>query len=72
MIRQSLSESLEEIGGPSVRDSVFYYLREKYHVDLNKVSSNPSTLTKALSDIFGVGAGLIEKRWRQSFLPHTI
>jgi hypothetical protein len=59
---EMLKKSLEEIGGPSVRDSVMYYLRERYGVSFERVSENPSTLVDALTDIFGVGESLIESR----------
>ncbi len=58
----ALREALEEIGGASVRDSVIYYLKEKYHIKFERISSNPSALIKALSDIFGVGESLLERK----------
>ncbi len=68
ILEKSLRDTLEEIGGTSVRDSVIYYLREKYQIKLDRMSSNPSALVKALIEIFGVGESLIEKKILEKFL----
>jgi len=66
-LEKSLKDALEEIGGASVRDSVLYYLREKYGIKLERISSNPMALVRALTDIFGVGEALVEKKMAEKF-----
>jgi hypothetical protein len=67
-IEQVLVETLEEIGGSSVRDSTLYYLKEKYHLDFSGISRRPAVLIDALKDIFGKGELLIEKKMTEKLL----
>lgn len=67
-IEQVLEETLEEIGGSSVRDSTLYYLKEKYHLDFSGISSRPAVLIDALKDIFGKGELLVERKMTEKLL----